>query len=118
MDSNVIGQQIKSRRRAMKLTQEELAAKIGVNRVTLANYEVGKYLPSVPVLCELAKALQVPQSALTGDTNEPIKEMPKTPAIVSTFSNAISELTPKEQYEFLGALKMSYQTLFNRPFPA
>ena len=55
MDSNVIGQQIKNRRRAMKLTQEELAAKIGVNRVTLANYEIGKYLPNVPVLRELSR---------------------------------------------------------------
>ena len=66
-----IGENIRSARKALKMSQDELAEKIGANRVTITKYETGAYLPSVPALQRIAMALQTTPTKLTGEeTNE------------------------------------------------
>ena len=50
---------LKKARERRKLTQQELADKIGVHQVTIARLETGKRQPSMDLLHRLAKALKV-----------------------------------------------------------
>lgn len=45
-----IAYKLKTLRKGRKLTQQELAEKIGLNRATISNYEVGRRLPHLPEL--------------------------------------------------------------------
>lgn len=49
---------IKELRARYNLTQEELAKKVGVRRETILFVENGKYVPSLKLAHDLAKALQ------------------------------------------------------------
>ena len=66
---------IRAARKALKMSQDELADAIGANRVTISRYETGSYLPSVPALEKLAEALHMTPSQLTGGA-EPKTEAP------------------------------------------
>ena len=46
-------------REKRKMTQGELAAKVGVHLVTISRIETGARNPSMPLLQKLAKALKV-----------------------------------------------------------
>jgi putative transcriptional regulator len=48
---------IKEYRARLKLTQEELASKVGVRRETIVFLEQGKYNPSLKLAHDVAKAL-------------------------------------------------------------
>lgn len=63
---NDIGERIRQLRRDAKLTQDELAERCGANRVTIANYELGKYQPSIEALERLADALGTSPDVITG----------------------------------------------------
>ena len=49
---------IKELRSASKLTQEELAKKVGVRRETIVFLEKGKYNPSLQLAHDIAKTLK------------------------------------------------------------
>ena len=50
---------IKEARNSVKMTQEELAFKIGVSRSTIANYEMGRRKPSLNELKQIANILHL-----------------------------------------------------------
>jgi transcriptional regulator with XRE-family HTH domain len=50
-----IGAKLKILRKGRKLTQEQLAEKIGVNRATISNYEIGRRLPNLNDLKRFAE---------------------------------------------------------------
>ena len=50
---------IKIERAKMDITQEELAAKIGVTRKTINTIECGKYIPSTILAIRLAKTFKI-----------------------------------------------------------
>ena len=50
---------IKEARKKSKITQAELADRIGVHRSTIANYELGRRRPSLTELKEIASILHV-----------------------------------------------------------
>lgn len=54
-----LGKQIACYRKSMKLTQDELADKIGVSRTHLSNIEIGKSVPSLDVLIEISNVFHV-----------------------------------------------------------
>ena len=58
IDWKGIGQEIKSRRERLKLTQDFLASKVGVRLATIARLEIGDRRPSIPMLEKLAKVFQ------------------------------------------------------------
>lgn len=49
-----IGAKIKTLRKGRKLTQEELAEKLGITRATVSNYEVGRRSPHITELKRIA----------------------------------------------------------------
>ena len=53
-------------RKSKLMTQEELAAKSGINRVTIAKYETGRQEPTVANALKLATALGVTVDELIG----------------------------------------------------
>ena len=61
-----IGDNIRSARKALRMSQDDLAEAIGANRVTISKYESGRFLPSVPALEKLALALRTTPGRLTG----------------------------------------------------
>ncbi|MBE6136916.1 MAG: helix-turn-helix transcriptional regulator [Erysipelotrichaceae bacterium] len=46
-------------RKQMKLTQEDLAKKVGVTRQTIISIEQGKYIASLPLALKIAKTFNV-----------------------------------------------------------
>lgn len=47
-------------RKEMKLTQEDLAKKVGVTRQTIISIEQGKYVASLPLALKMAVLFDVP----------------------------------------------------------
>lgn len=50
------GERIKNRREFMRLSQHELAEKIGVKQSTISDWEKGKKAPSLPKIYEMKLA--------------------------------------------------------------
>ncbi len=60
LDLGALGMRIKKLRERRKLSQEALAARAGIHRVSLANVERGAKQPTLDTLERLARALGVP----------------------------------------------------------
>lgn len=60
------GRRVAEARRRASLTQQQLAEKIGVGRVTIARIETGAQTPSLDVALALAQELGEPVEALFG----------------------------------------------------
>jgi len=60
----ILGNRIKRKRRLLNLTQEELAAKVGISPVYVGYIEQGRNTPSLEVLEKIAKALKIKTSEL------------------------------------------------------
>lgn len=52
--ANSIGAKLKTLRKGRKLTQQELADKLGITRCTVSNYEVGRRSPHISELKRFA----------------------------------------------------------------
>ncbi len=60
-DLAALGSAIRDRRRALKLTQEQLAGRLSWSQERVSTLENGRYgMPSLPLLAELAVALEMP----------------------------------------------------------
>ena len=55
-------------RKAKGMSQQELADLVGVTQPTVCLWETGKCLPSVPVIRQLSRALDVPVERFFSDT--------------------------------------------------
>lgn len=47
-------------RKQRKMTQEDLAKKVGVTRQTIISIEQGKYIASLPLALKIAKTFEMP----------------------------------------------------------
>lgn len=77
-----VGEIIEDRRLQLKLTQKQLAARIGVSRSTLSRYEDGIY-KKIPheVMIRLADALDASVDYINGKVDDPhAVQFPETPA--------------------------------------
>lgn len=64
-----VGQRLKQRRLGLKLTQEEVAEKMGITRQTMSNWENGKSYPDIERVIRLAELYQLSlDELLKGDT--------------------------------------------------
>ena len=112
----VLGDRIKAARKALNLSQDDLAEAIGANRVTISKYENGKFLPSVTALDKLADVLHLSPSELTGRTEEDEALIPKTDE-ARILAKGIDKL-PKEQREqalsVIRAMFTKYEDYFEK----
>jgi len=61
---NVVGQNLKARRRELGLTQTQLAARVGVSQAYLSRIETGTRVADTDLLARLAEALETSPLAL------------------------------------------------------
>lgn len=61
----LLGNRIRERRKALGLTQEELAAKAGIDRSYVGGVERGERNLTFTMLCQISEALACPVSTLT-----------------------------------------------------
>ncbi len=47
-------------RKSLKMTQEDLAKKVGVTRQTIISIEQGKYIASLPLAIKISKVFELP----------------------------------------------------------
>lgn len=66
----MIGEKIKALRKTRGLTQEQLAEKLGVQRATISNYEIGRRSPHLKELEKIASILGVSLEYFGVETNE------------------------------------------------
>lgn len=59
MDNQELSNQIKVQRAMKNITQEELAAHIGVTRKTINTIETGKFVPSTILAIKLARFFEI-----------------------------------------------------------
>ena len=64
------GENLKRLRKQAKITQQEMADKIGVSRVSYSYYERGRALPTIENLCNIASILNATPNALLGYEQE------------------------------------------------
>lgn len=55
----IIGRKIKKARCSKKLTQEDLANKVGISRTYLSDVENGRYMPSIETISNIAQILNI-----------------------------------------------------------
>ena len=67
MDYYEIGQRIRKNRKALGLSQEELAEKIGISSTHMSHIETGNTKLSLPVLVSVSKVLEVRTDELLFD---------------------------------------------------
>lgn len=66
---STIGEKIKTLRKERKLTQKELAHKIGVTASTITKYEIGQLEPNLEVLNKIADIFNISISDLIDNSN-------------------------------------------------
>lgn len=55
----LLGKKIQELRKSKKLTQEELAEKVGIGTPNISYFETGKFSPAIETLAKLAQVLDV-----------------------------------------------------------
>ena len=66
LDPKLIGLKLKELRKKQKLTQEELGKIVGCSYGTIAGYEIGRYLISIPILYKICKKYKISADYLLG----------------------------------------------------
>lgn len=89
----LFGQRVKNRRRELRLTQSELADKVGMSRSALANVEIGKQRSSILHLAELARALKASPGDLLPTLGEAETQSVRK---ISVSANGKTDLLDKE----------------------
>ena len=69
----MFGDILKSHRRAIDLTQQQLADKLNIDRTSISKYENNKQIPEIDVLRKIADFFNITVSTLLGEENTPIQ---------------------------------------------
>src|SRR6266436_1635287 len=103
-----LAKNIAARRKALSLTQAQLAEAIGVDTETLARFERGKHLPSLQTLGRLAVQLHISVSKLLAD--EPLPP----PSDIDQVSSWLSPLNVGDRLLMLDLIKVQCTLLSSR----
>lgn len=104
---NINGQLIKQKRQELNLSQDSLAKKIGVSKVTICWYENGERTPSLENFLKLADILNVSLDQLVGREVSVVGE-----------KDEYKVYLPKKDLEIISSIKeypKLYNTLYNDP---
>ena len=99
MEQLALGKRIKEARNKLKLTQDALAEKANISNVYLGEIERGTKIPSVPVLVDLAQALNVSADYLLLDSLNSANTI-----INNEITDKLDKLTPKQRKTALDIL--------------
>ncbi len=69
----MLSQRLKSARKRLKLTQEDLASRVNTTKGTISNYENGHSTPSNEMLVLLSNCLEITTDYLLGKSDSPEK---------------------------------------------
>ena len=113
-----LGENIRAARKALKLSQEELAELIGSNRVTISKYENNEYNPSVPALKRLADALHTTPAELTGDMEEEEQKAKdwfweSQDETIRLFARGVSNMTQENREKLLAFCRIMFHEDFD-----
>lgn len=70
------GEKLKIARKDKKMSQDELASKMGVNRVAVSNYEQNKNTPTLSNLAKIISILSLPDDYFTSNETSKIRTIP------------------------------------------
>ena len=94
-----LGEKIRAQRKALHLTQAELAEKAGVSRRVIISYETNKTQPRTKNgLLELARALNVNVDYLTNDSSKPSNGSSDFSKLLDELLNEFSPLSAESKY--------------------
>ena len=74
MKSHLKPERLIACRQKLGLTQSEAAERIGVSQPAYQRYEAGVRTPSIQVVKEMAKAFNVSEAYLTGESNQSLPD--------------------------------------------
>lgn len=100
-----IGQRIRKYRKAINLTQEQLAEKIGISVVHMSHIETGNTKMSLSVFADIAEALDISADKLLYDTAPPKEEL------FRELSELIAQCTPQQLEIITDIAKATKQSL-------
>ena len=93
MDCKKIGEYIQRKRKAIKITQQELGDKLGVTDKAVSKWETGIALPDVSLYKELCEILNITiEELLNGEDNKSIPIYKKKNIIIICLSIVVSIL--------------------------
>ncbi len=98
---------IKEIRKYLNLTQTEFATRIGINRGTLANYEVGRNIPIDSIILSICREFNVNEHWLRtgeGDMFEPLTRNDELAVLIGKFYSEIAENENDEDTNFKRSL--------------
>ena len=90
MEYYAIGQRIRKARKARALSQEELAARVGISTTHMSHIETGNTKLSLPVLAGLVEALEVRVDDLLYGSH-PLARSAAVEAIVRTLDSCTTQ---------------------------
>lgn len=106
MQREALGIRIREARKLRKVTQGQLAEKIGVTDVYISEIERGNKMPSIPVFIAIVEALDISADYLLRDNISTGK-----PYIYNEFTERLDKLTPKQRKSALELLDVFIKNL-------
>lgn len=98
-----MGERIKQLRKELKMTQQEFADKLKINRGTLANYEIGKNTPIDAVILSICREFNVNEDWIrTGNGEMFVKQ--SRDAEISNFMGSIMKGDPTFKRRLISVL--------------
>ncbi len=112
MDYSEIGLRIRSIRRAYGLSQEDLAEKVNISTTHMSHIETGRTKLSLPVLVDIAAALEVRTDDLLKDN-----DAETSTAVLGEIASILERCTAKEAKviaDVVRATKLSMDKYFTK----
>lgn len=101
--SAILEQQLKKLRKELGFTQEEFAARIGIKRAAISNYEIGRNEPIDAVVALICREFDVNEEWLRTGEGEMFTQMSRTDEI-SAFVGSILKGEPDFRQKFISVL--------------
>ncbi len=97
-------ERIQELRKALHLTQQELADRIGSKRNTIANYEIGRSEPSTAVISMICREFHVNEEWLRTGTGEMFVQQSRTDAIRAWVDDLMTDQPDSFRVQFAAGL--------------
>lgn len=99
-----MNERIKELRKQLHMTQQEFAAKVGIKRNTVAQYEIGRNEPTDTVIKLICATFNVNEEWLRTGTGQMLVEKSKEQEMLDFFNEVASDLDDSFRRRFIHAL--------------